>query len=69
MKKRNQKFNALRLNKVIVSQMVLGGITDTGYFCDDTYDGEKEPPPTYGQNCNNSNAACQATNVRACSPR
>lgn len=64
MKKNSHKFNALRLNKIKVSQ-IFGGITDPDL--DD--DGSKEPPPTYGQNCNNSNAACQATNVRACSPR
>lgn len=63
MKKSNQKFNSLQLNKVIVSQIV-GGITDP----DNEGDGTKETPKT-GQECNNSNAACQATNVRACSPR
>lgn len=35
MKKRNQKFNALRLNKVKVSHMVLGGLTDTAAYCED----------------------------------
>lgn len=63
MKQRNKKFNSLQLNKVKVSQ-ILGGITDP----DLDGDGEKETPKT-GQECSDSNADCQATDVRTCNPR